>query len=604
MENCMTNGISGIAGANTGPPNTRSDDAIAAAGAEAARIAAQPLDPQARAIKGFRIANSTSEPVSGTTAIALADAAANARTALSRTDLSPERAAQVKNVVERLGNAVIDGKIEPHINNQFREHLRYLAVEPDIAANSAKTDGNFRGALAQLTRAVEVLDKVELARGTQLVYDAGAHQPADRAGLPILRVPDIDADLYFMTKDGVLHIESTKYGANTLASTIDKSLSKKGVASEPGGIVVKPESQLGRQTAWQTESTSSSPRAVGYYVLDKHGDFTALLEKKNLAALEGAVCDPGTRNVVIGDRAYSVKELKQMGAEAEARASTEYEPFKKAWEKANPGEVFKPRTFYREVLGSSPEARMKALGKNFGEPVGPLKAIAQPDLPSARQGAAFGALAAGGMTLLKLGLDGKLSFDKVGEVTRHSATGAAAGAVMARGERLVTPLLDRAIGPAVERSATQIAAKVVAGDAIKTASQKTASAAAAGFATRTLATRALGSTAVGVVVAAGVSAYENRQGLAHGESKAIGNVTADATVGAVSVAAGTAASIGAAAATGALIGSSVPVAGTIVGAVVGLGVGVGIAYGAQICGARDAVAHTVSGWTDKVKGWF
>jgi|GEM_PF-6598005 len=87
----MTNGISGIAGANNGPPNTNSDDAIAAAGAEAARIAAQPLDPQTRAIKGFRIANSTSEPVTGAPANALADAAANARTALSRTDLSPER---------------------------------------------------------------------------------------------------------------------------------------------------------------------------------------------------------------------------------------------------------------------------------------------------------------------------------------------------------------------------------------------------------------------------------------------------------------------------------------------------------------------------------
>jgi hypothetical protein len=120
--------------------------------------------------------------------------------------------------------------------------------------------------------------------------------------------------------------------------------------------------------------------------------------------------------------------------------------------------------------------------------------------------------------------------------------------------------------------------------------------AAFGAGARTLASRVGGATVVGAVVATGISAYENREGLARGDSRAIGNVTADATVAVGSIAAATAA--------GAAVGSVVPVAGTAVGAVVGLAVGVGIAYGAQISGARDAVAHTVSGWVGGIKGWF
>jgi hypothetical protein len=123
-----------------------------------------------------------------------------------------------------------------------------------------------------------------------------------------------------------------------------------------------------------------------------------------------------------------------------------------------------------------------------------------------------------------------------------------------------------------------------------------ADSAAEGIAARTLATRVAGSTAVGVVVSAGVSAWDNRAGLAHGDSKAIGNVAADTAVGAASVATSVA--------VGAAVGSVVPVAGTAVGAAVGLVVGVGVADGAQISGARDAVAHAASSAVDTIKSWF
>lgn len=552
----------------TRPGDDHSATAAAAAAAEAARIAAQPLDPQTRAVEGFRIASGTTPPSAGPEAMAVADAAANARTALLRSDLPTDQAQQVRKVIEHLGNAVIDGKIDPHINNTFRQHLYDLATKP---ADSS----DFKGALAQMNRAAEVLDRVQLAGGTRLGYDAGHAQPT-RTGLPVLDIADIDADLYFKTADGTLHIESTKHGANTLADELWDS-------RRPD----KPQSQIGRQTDWRNHGTTDAPRAAGYYMLDKNADFTGLLDKRNLDQLERAVGDPKARNIVIGDRAYSVAELRQISADGIAKAQPEMPAFRAQWEASHPGQEFRPIEYYRAHMGT-PEQAMAALGKTYGEPLPPLRSLPQPELPSVRQGAGVGALAGGAVSIISLAVNGELSVSKTGEVLKHSAAGALAGAATSQGERLLTPVIDRSVGPTVQRAATGIATRV--------GGTAAADAAGTGLAVRTLATRAAGSTAVGVVISAGVSAYENRNGLARGDSKAIGNVVADTAVGAGSVAASVAA--------GAAVGSIVPGAGTAVGAVVGLAVGVGVAYGAQISGMRDAISNTVSGWADKVKGWF
>ena len=188
------------------------------------------------------------------------------------------------------------------------------------------------------------------------------------------------------------------------------------------------------------------------------------------------------------------------------------------------------------------------------------------------------------MTLVQIARDGTITLDDARKLAGHTALGGAVGAVTAQGERLLVPVVDRAIGPGVQRAASQVAAQ--------TFEQGAARAASTGVVARTIATRAVGSTAVGVVVTTGISAFENRHGLARGDPKAIGNVTADAAVGGTSILAGVA--------VGAAVGSVVPVAGTAVGAAAGLVVGVGIAVGAQLSGARDAVADSVAGLIDKI----
>jgi hypothetical protein len=553
------------------------DTSTAAAAAEAARLAQQPLDPRTRALEGFRIAAGRQQPGAGPAAAAVADARSSALSALERTDLTPERRAQVQNVVERLGNAVIDGRIEPHINDVFRQHLYDLATAPDGVGPAGE---KFNGALAQLTRAAQVLDQVPLRPGTMLGYDVGANQPTGRSGLPVLDVDRIDADLYLHRGDNVLEIQSAKWTPNALGNELREQARSPALQ------------QIGRQTQWLSEGTPEAPRAMSFFVLDGQADFTGMMNPANLDPLERAVGNADTRAVVIGDRSYSVNELRAMGNAAGTAAKPAVDAQRAAWvEAGNPAKTFdvgKAYTEYFRAHMANPEQTMRTLGTVYGQQQPLLERLPQPELPTARQGGLFGAGAGGALTLIRVGSDGNLSLQDLKDVGTHALIGGGVGALQAQGERLLVPAVDRAIGATVQRGATTVATE--------TLGQSTAAATGSGVFARTLATRVVGSTAIGTAITTGMSVYENREGLARGDSQAIGNVAADTAVGATSIAASVA--------VGAAVGSVVPVAGTAVGAVVGLAVGVGITYGAQISGARDAIANTVSGWADGIKSWF
>ncbi len=200
-----------------------------------------------------------------------------------------------------------------------------------------------------------------------------------------------------------------------------------------------------------------------------------------------------------------------------------------------------------------------------------------------KQGTIAGVAIGTTVTAAQLALAGKLNVQNLKEVGKGSVEGGVIGAVATKAEQLLTPVIDRTVGTAVQKGVTQIATTLGGEGAADTA----------GVVARTMATKVAGGTIVGAAISAGISAWDNRVGLAHGDSKAIGNVVADTTVAVGSIAAATAA--------GAAIGSVVPVAGTAVGAVVGLAVGVGITYGAQISGVRDAIANGVAHGVDGIK---
>jgi hypothetical protein len=548
----------------------------AAAAAEAARVAVQPLNPATRATEGFRIA--AGDTKAGSPAIrAVADAGANARTAMSRTDLPADTQKQINTVLERLGNAVIDGKIDPHMNNEFRQQLYNLAT-----ASSAQ--GEFREAIAHISRAAQVLDQVPLAKGTQLAFDLKSGGSTGTTKLPALDIPKLDADLYYQTKGGTSVIESIKYSAGTLAATVKDS--REGQSE-----------QLNRQSQWENKGTSDQPREARYFMLEKES-FSALMDDKNLKELGSKIAAPDTRNVIIGDRAYSLNELNTLDAKGKLLADTHVAQQKAAHVNAGqPESTFKPgpayAEFYKQTM-ASPDAAMKAYGIDVGQPVKDLKPLATPDIGNMKQGAAAGATGAAVIELTKLAFKGEqMTWQDLGHATTETLKGGAIGAVSAKAEQHVVAALERRVGTAVEANAAQLAFQQVG--------QTAATATGTGIAAKTVASRLVGSTAVGTAVTTAMSAYENRAGLAKGDSKAIGNVTADTAVGVVAVGLS---SVAGAAAAGALAGSVVPGLGTAVGFGVGLAVGVGIAYGAQISGARDAIADGASKAVDWVKSWF
>jgi hypothetical protein len=202
---------------------------------------------------------------------------------------------------------------------------------------------------------------------------------------------------------------------------------------------------------------------------------------------------------------------------------------------------------------------------------------------AAGQGALAGGVTDAALSTASALRDGKVTRAEAGDILSNSARGTAVGATYAVTEQGLTRVTDRAFGNAIERTATNAAARLGASEAT-----------AAGALTRTAATRLAGAGAAGAVIGAGMSAYENREGLARGDSQAIGRVAGDAVV------AGGAALAGAAA--GAAIGSVVPVAGTAVGAVVGLGVGFAADYVMRAGGMNKLVGNAVSGGVDMAKG--
>ncbi len=202
---------------------------------------------------------------------------------------------------------------------------------------------------------------------------------------------------------------------------------------------------------------------------------------------------------------------------------------------------------------------------------------------AAGQGAAVGGLTDGALSTVNALRDGTITRDEASDILANSARGTAVGATYAVTEHGLVKVADRMAGNAIERAATNTAARLGAAEAT-----------AAGTLARTAATRLGGAGAAGAVISAGMSAYENREGLARGDSRAIGNVAGDVVVG------GSAALAGAAA--GAAIGSVVPVAGTAIGAVVGLGVGFAADYVMRAGGIDKMVGNAVSSGVDAVKG--
>ena len=568
--------------------------AAAAAGAQqSGRAASLQPTPAQLAVEGYRSAQG---PNAGNAAPGADNIVRSAADLIANAPAAQRGDAAI--VVERLGVALKEGKLVP--SDALRQMLH-------TAANAPPGSNAQAGAMAQLARAAEVLDSVRLAPGTALAFDPAPPQtdaaattnrqanasrapaaggPEAAARLPQLDVKLVDADLYYRQDNRsllrrsvdalkgsqtaaqqALTIDSTKTTPNALVAELRHA------ADNPG-----PDTQIGRQQAWQQLGDPDAPRQLKASTANGEG-FHGLMQPGMLEQLGQASSDPNARNLKVGERSYSLNELKDIRAAGRPQVNERVTAAIEAIE-ARGGKVSNQALAgitannVKAVFGDTPPAKLPN-GNPVGEAhakLGPLPARAE--LPGARQGGAMGAAGAFGVSTVAALADGRLTADEAKTIGSHTATGAAVGALSAKAEQVVTPAIDRAIAART--------GSAVAGNALGTS----------------LVSRVAGSTVVGAVISAGMSGYENRERLAKGDSKSIGNVTADTAVGAAAVAGG---AIASAAVTGALAGSVVPGVGTAVGLVVGVGIGAAITYGAQLSGARDWAANQVAESVDGLK---
>lgn len=235
------------------------------------------------------------------------------------------------------------------------------------------------------------------------------------------------------------------------------------------------------------------------------------------------------------------------------------------------------RTIAQDILPSQPDASRR-VDLSVVRRDGPFDTSPTMDVPSARtaaaragaQGGLVGGAIDGGLTAVQALRDGRLSGAEAADVVAHSARGAAVGATYAVTENGLVRAADRVAGSAIERGL--------------------------GTGARIAGTRLAGAGAAGAVIGAGMSIYENRDGLARGDSRAIGNVAGDVVVAGGSALAGAAA--------GAAIGSVVPGVGTVIGAGVGLAAGYLADQALRAGGVDKMIGNAVSSAADTVKGWF
>lgn len=236
------------------------------------------------------------------------------------------------------------------------------------------------------------------------------------------------------------------------------------------------------------------------------------------------------------------------------------------------------KTIGQDILHSTQLDARKRVDLSVVRRGGPFDSSPTMDVPSARsanaraggQGALVGGAVDGAFSAVHALRDGHMTGAEARDVLADSARGAVVGGTYAVTEQGLVRAADRVAGSAIERSL--------------------------GTGARIAGTRLAGAGAAGAVISAGMSVYENRDGLARGDSKAIGDVAGDVVVGGGSALAGAAA--------GAAIGSAVPVVGTVVGAGVGLVAGYLTDQALRAGGVDKMIGNAVSWAVDSIKGWF
>lgn len=168
---------------------------------------------------------------------------------------------------------------------------------------------------SELERAAEVLRTKRLADGTKVTLGARSAEELKEAGLRALPAEVSEADLYYKTADGVVHVEEVKSTFRALNEQLEKvEKIAEGAGDNREELQrIMTQTQLGRYAKWAQEgATAGEVRAFKVYVPKESAHFDELLDLRYVDAVGQLESVSGRRLLQIGDREFSADDLQQM----------------------------------------------------------------------------------------------------------------------------------------------------------------------------------------------------------------------------------------------------------------------------------------------------
>jgi hypothetical protein len=206
---------------------------------------------------------------------------------LGRTDLDPAFVKQIGETLHALDEARKSGKLNIEQNQ---------SAFTDLVSSLGSSDPKkVSEAFAELEHATNVLKRGDIDPNAPVVI--GAEHNQQLKGLPEIDVPKVEADTYYKTTDGVLHIDEVKDTPNAFVSKLE-------------------ENQFDRYSEWLNKGVDTSgnqQRMVDVVIRNTGPGFDQILDKGRFARLSGTIVKDKSRPFMkVGSHIFSLNDLEEM----------------------------------------------------------------------------------------------------------------------------------------------------------------------------------------------------------------------------------------------------------------------------------------------------
>ena len=262
---------------------------------------------------------------------------------LKRTDLSKPFQEEAIQTLLKIQDGIVSSKIDIS-DSGLAANLKDLVGRLNSRQFNI-VEENF----AELQRAAQVIEQGDLASPVAIGVKPG-HKPKD---LPPIDIEKVEADTYFRTADGVLHLNEVKNTPNAFVSKLKETADK---------------GQFKRYRDWIAKGTELKPaqiREVTVYVKNSQPNFHTIIDKRTIKDLRKTIANhnPDATVLQVGSRNFSLDELQQLLQDAE----------KKLGELIQQEKELNPNINVKELIGSllnqhfdSMEDTFKILGRTYG----------------------------------------------------------------------------------------------------------------------------------------------------------------------------------------------------------------------------------------------